>query len=197
MATEKQTNKKTSWQRYADLQAALPTVELDSTNPHFKSKYASLSAVLHESLAIVRDHGFCLSHTLDMGLWHTYLMDAETGEEQQRFVIQFPAELTCQGLGSWITYARRYATMAILNLRVGDDDDGNAASKTMPAPIELITQEQLFALRSVVGSVGFDEDEFCKKYRIKSLEHFNRTWFGKAMDRLLEIRKQQLSEVEE
>ena len=87
--------------------------------------------------------------------------------------------------------------MAILNLRVGDDDDGNAASKTMPAPIELITQEQLFTLRSVVESVGFDEDEFCKKYRIKSLENFNRAWFGKAMDRLLEIRKQQLSEVEE
>jgi hypothetical protein len=41
-----------------------------------------------------------------------------------------------QGQGSAVTYARRYAYMAILGLVADDDDDGNAASrpKVQPKP---------------------------------------------------------------
>jgi len=38
--------------------------------------------------------------------------------------------MSTQGIGSAITYARRYALGAILGLNIDDDDDGNAASQT-------------------------------------------------------------------
>ena len=39
-----------------------------------------------------------------------------------------PAQNTPQGMGSAITYARRYSLSAMLGLAADDDDDGNAAS---------------------------------------------------------------------
>jgi hypothetical protein len=39
-----------------------------------------------------------------------------------------------QGQGSAITYARRYALMAVLGLVADEDDDGNKASAAKPKP---------------------------------------------------------------
>ena len=50
-----------------------------------------------------------------------------------------PSKNDPQGLGSAITYQRRYALGAILGLNIEDDDDGNGASKTGEKPTQNAT----------------------------------------------------------
>ena len=133
--TVKPKENKNAWQRYAELQAALPVVGFDSENPHFRSKYASLAAVLSDSLGLIRDHGFVLVSELTRGEWATSLYDTADGAAADAvcgFQITLPENLSAQALGSWITYARRYGAICVLNLRIAEDDDGNAASGTTP-----------------------------------------------------------------
>ena len=105
----------------------------DSTNPHFKSKFASLKAVIAAIVPVMAKHGIAVVQdlvTMDGGVGcYTYLLH-ESGEEKRfgPFVV-YPTKNDPQGQASASTYARRYGLQAVGNV-VGDvDDDGNAASE--------------------------------------------------------------------
>jgi len=107
----------------------MPAIPKDSNNPFFKSKYAKLEAIqqaikepmINCGLGVVQfpvdKGGLCtrVFHVSGEWLEETYFMDAD--------------KATPQGWGSVITYQRRYALGAVLNLDIDDDDDGNNASK--------------------------------------------------------------------
>lgn len=103
-------------------------IKKGETNPFFKSKYASLADILdviqkplsNNELAFVQfPEG---EHQLTTMLLHT------SGEWISATYSMTPAKNDPQGLGSVITYQRRYALGAVLGLNIDDDDDGNAAS---------------------------------------------------------------------
>lgn len=123
------TSKKTLVEALAEFQKDLPQVGLDSTNPAYKSKYASLGAVTKAVLPKLTEHGFAFSvgSFVDNGL---LILDAhlihESGESRS---LQFPiTETLPQKIGSAITYGRRYALAALTGVVADEDDDGNAAS---------------------------------------------------------------------
>lgn len=109
---------------------AFKPVKKDSTNPHFRSKFASLESVLEatnealaaEGLAVVQfpssKKGFPTLRTI---LVHT------SGESLEDEMLLNAVKNDPQGQGSAITYARRYALMSVLGL-AAEDDDGNTAS---------------------------------------------------------------------
>lgn len=105
------------------------TVKKDATNGGFKTKYATLPAVLKEIADPLKDVGLCFIQmpTGDGGLT-TRLFHSESGEWMQDTMVMKAGAGTPQAFGSAITYARRYALCAILSLSV-EDDDGNEASK--------------------------------------------------------------------
>ena len=106
------------------------TIRKDATNPFFKSKYASLSNILeaiNEPL-IEADLAVCQFPTGENGLT-TILIHGQSGEFMQSAYEMKPVKNDPQGIGSVITYQRRYSLSAILGLNIDDDDDGNAASK--------------------------------------------------------------------
>jgi hypothetical protein len=109
-------------------------IKKDANNPFFKSKYASLSNILDEIDAPLAEAGIVLSQlpTGEDGLI-TILIHAESGEYIQSEYKIHPAKNDPQGVGSAISYARRYALTAILALNV-DDDDANAATHGYNAP---------------------------------------------------------------
>jgi hypothetical protein len=59
----------------------------------------------------------------------TILMHGDSGEFLQGTYNLHAEKINPQGLGSAITYARRYALGAILGLNVDNDDDGNKGSE--------------------------------------------------------------------
>lgn len=105
----------------------------NASNPHFRSKYADLSAVVDVISDALADNGILFEQfpgTPADGLLplDTVITHAPSGhQEVHSFAVPVDSRATVQNLGSALTYARRYALMSIFGL-APEDDDGNRAS---------------------------------------------------------------------
>lgn len=120
----------------AKFQAALPQIDLDGTNPHFKSKYATLGNVTKIVLPALAENGFVFtagSH-VENG---TLILDAKLLHSSGEYeTASFPiTETQPQKVGSAVTYYRRYALASLTGVVADADDDGNATAQQAPAPL--------------------------------------------------------------
>lgn len=103
-----------------------------STNPHFKSRYADLSACVEAVVDALNANGIALTqhtHRADGGVIVETVLLHESGEDLSFGTLFVPSSKNdAQGYGSALTYARRYSLMAACGL-APEDDDGNAASQ--------------------------------------------------------------------
>jgi len=106
-----------------------------STNPHFKNRYADLSACIEAVIDALNANGIFLAqptHEDAAGVTVETLFIHESGETLSCGKLHVPAsKQDAQGYGSALTYARRYSLMAACGI-APEDDDGNAASKKAP-----------------------------------------------------------------
>jgi len=110
-------------------QGNVDKIKKDSNNPFFKSKYASLSTIQDEIQLPLAESGLIYTqHPESNDSLTTLLIHGESGEFFQSTYDMHPSKSDPQSLGSAITYAKRYALVAILGLNIDDDDDGNHAS---------------------------------------------------------------------
>lgn len=104
-----------------------------STNPHFRSKYADLSACVEAVIDALNENGIALMqipHECENGVTVETLFIHESGETLSGGKLHVPAsKQDAQGYGSALTYARRYSLQAACGI-ASTDDDGNAAAKT-------------------------------------------------------------------
>jgi hypothetical protein len=109
-----------------------------SSNPHFRSKYASLDAVIDAVIDGLHDEGFALTqYTEDNkeGAFVRTVLLHESGGLLTLGELFMPAvKNDPQGFGSALTYCRRYSLLSAMGI-APEDDDGNAASKTPVARI--------------------------------------------------------------
>jgi hypothetical protein len=123
-------------------QSKLITVKKESTNPFFKNRYASLSAIIETVQAPLAECGLaiiqqpCGTNQLETILLH------ESGEFIGEVYEMKPTKPGPQELGSVITYQRRYALGAILSLNIDEDDDGNKASEPAKKEIKVMPDER-------------------------------------------------------
>jgi hypothetical protein len=107
-----------------------------SSNPHFRSKYASLDACIEAVIDSLNANGIALmqqTKECDSGVVVETIFLHESGEFLSGGVLHVPAvKHDAQGYGSALTYARRYSLMAACGI-APEDDDGNAASKQKSA----------------------------------------------------------------
>ena len=103
-----------------------------ATNPHFKSRYADLSAVVEAVIDALNANGIALlqvTHPNTNGVAIETLLVHESGQQLSGGILTVPAsKQDPQGYGSALTYARRYSLMAACGI-APEDDDGNAASR--------------------------------------------------------------------
>jgi hypothetical protein len=120
----------------AAAQGEMTAASKDATNPHFKSRYATLASVWDAIRGPLSQHGLSVSQVLEspengVGVAvRTMLLHTSGQWIASRYVMPIGDKLTPQAIGSAITYARRYALSAIVGIAPDDDDDGNAASVT-------------------------------------------------------------------
>ena len=110
-------------------QKAMEPARKASDNPHFGSKYADLSAVQDACFPALNDNGFAVMYingTDEIGAFVDTVFLHESGEKFETRVPLTIDKPTMQGLGSAITYARRYGLMSLAGI-APEDDDGNAA----------------------------------------------------------------------
>lgn len=141
-----------------------------STNPHFRSKYADLSACVEAVIDALNNNGIGLMqncHESDTGVVVETVFIHESGETLSAGKLHVPAAKNDpQGYGSALTYARRYSLMAACGI-APEDDDGNAASKK-PKPVVTIAvagiknatnvQELQQHFKAAVDMAGGDKD---------------------------------------
>lgn len=119
-------------------QAEMPKVEKRGRNPHFKNEYVTLDDLIDSVRPVLNRHGLAIVQppaTLDgnMPALKTILLHGPSGETLESTMPLILQKGDMQGVGSAITYGRRYMLAAMLGIAEGVDDDGNHASAS-PRP---------------------------------------------------------------
>lgn len=113
-------------------QGEFKVIPFDKVNPHFKSKYASLSATIEMIRPILAKHGLSYMQFISTNE-NSYFVDTvlahSSGQKISSSLRLIVGRNDMQGLGSAVTYAKRYALQSILGIAGDEDDDGNQAAK--------------------------------------------------------------------
>jgi ERF superfamily protein len=129
----------------------------DSTNPHYRTRYASLAAIRAAVLPALSAEGLALTQLpctpvdgwagITTGLWHgasgQYLLST----------LRLPvARADAQGYGSALTYARRYALQALCAV-AGDEDDDAEAARPLGTAVRPTQERAVLTLLAQVDGV--------------------------------------------
>lgn len=122
---------------YAALAAAqseMGKATKDAENPHFKSKYADLSAVVDAVRPSLNKHGIAYFHIPEQGEFgHAMKTVLYHGGSDTSITASVPLILGKQdmwGYKSATTYAKRIGLESVTGIAPEDDDDGSAAVGT-------------------------------------------------------------------
>lgn len=124
-------------------QGALKPIAKDGKNPAFRSRYATLDGIMETVRPALAAHGLAVvqgvvhPETGEGGRLVGIMVETRlvhTSGEWLASVVPVPvAKGDAHGLGSALSYGRRYGISALLALSTDEDDDGNAAAKAPPA----------------------------------------------------------------
>lgn len=130
----------------SDLAASLAAAQLEMKNPpkdckgqvgNQKTRYVDLAGVRDAVIPILARHGLAVIQSAgwtDRGPSVTTLLLHASGQWIECDALVLPASRQdAQGHGSAITYARRYALMAMAGIVGDDDDDDGSAASSVPA----------------------------------------------------------------
>lgn len=145
-----------------------------ANNPHFKTKYADLTAVIDAIKPALINHGlFFTQHPKpsEKGITVETVLHHANGDHLSLGELFVPAnKQDAQGFGSALTYARRYALVTAFGVPV-EDDDGNAASKAPPpAKQDVIAPADLTLAIQLCDTIGGNQAQtICEAYKVSAL----------------------------
>jgi hypothetical protein len=144
-------------------QGAIKAALKDSTNPHFRSKYADLSSVIEAVKEPLQANGITFLQGIEDGengvAVETMLL--HVSGEWISSTLKIPAsKQDAQGYGSAITYGRRYGLQSMCGVPA-EDDDGNAATASPPpsritpvaGSLEALSPEDQKKAKAVANSI--------------------------------------------
>jgi hypothetical protein len=148
------------YQAFIAAQKAFGPALKTSTNPHFRSRYADLSACVEAVIDSLNNNGIGLiqtTHECESGVTVETLLVHESGQTITSGRLHVPAsKQDAQGYGSALTYARRYSLMAICGI-APEDDDGNRASKPVEVrAVEVKAEVKEPVKKSRIGKTVYD-----------------------------------------
>jgi hypothetical protein len=117
----------------AAAQAEMGPALKGTENPHFRSKYADLASVMDACLPALNRHGIAVIQPLSENEFGRHVVTRfihSSGETLECPIPLIVGKQDMQGLGSAITYARRYGLMSLAGI-APEDDDGNAAAASV------------------------------------------------------------------
>lgn len=111
------------------VQAEIENASKNAANPHFRSKYADLAEVLNTVRPVMSKHGISITQfpAFENGIASVETIVMHTSGEWMTGISSAPVtKQDAQGVGSALTYLRRYSLAAIAGI-AQEDDDGNSA----------------------------------------------------------------------
>jgi len=131
----------------ATVQSQLEGAKKDSSNPFFKMKYATLASAWDACRDLLTANGLSVVQASSVIEGRSFVLDTILLHESGQWISgQLSVPLVKedpQGLGSAMTYARRYSLMAIVGICPEDDDAEEATKReTAKAPAKPKTEEK-------------------------------------------------------
>lgn len=115
----------------AKAQSAMKPAEFDKVNPAFKSRYATLASIFEACRLPLTANGIAVVQGVEAEgstVRVTTTLLHVSGESLTSTLTLTATQGTPQGIGSAITYGRRYGISALVGVVADEDDDANAAS---------------------------------------------------------------------
>jgi hypothetical protein len=151
--------------------------------------FARFEDIIEAIRPVLGEHGFSLSFRVEKDADRvnvTAILSHRAGHSDET-TLSLPMDTSgsknnVQAIGSSLSYGRRYATCALLNIVTrGEDDDGKLSGD--PGR-ELITHEQADELRDLMESVGADAPKFLRYLKVDTLAELPASRFGEAVAQL-------------
>jgi len=174
----------------AKAQGELENASKSSSNPHFKSKYADLAEIINTTRPVFSANGLsvtqCPSFEAGIVSVETILMHS-SGQWISSTISAPVSKQDAQGVGSAITYCRRYSLAAVAGIAQEDDDANSAVGHSPKAKLKdvsesVITAKQVAEVRQALELVGVDEGLLLHKAQIESVEKMPAVKFSQSMN---------------
>lgn len=157
----------------AKAQGQLENASKSSTNPHFKSKYADLAEVINTVRPVFAEHGLsvmqCPSFEAGVVSVETVVMHS-SGEWMASTVSAPVSKQDAQGVGSAITYCRRYSLAAVAGIAQEDDDANSAVGKAPTKPAakqkQSLNDERFAAALTKVKAGDYDWERLANDWAL-------------------------------
>lgn len=174
--------------------SAIEAATKSANNPHFKSKYADIGAVIDAiKPALVANNLFFTQHPQpsEGGVTVETVLHHASGESMSLGSLFVPANKNdAQGFGSALTYCRRYALVTAFGVPT-EDDDGNAARAAVGqsqggavSQQQPITDEQVVKLQMLLQATASNVKAFCDYFKVAKVEQLPANAFGRAVELL-------------
>jgi hypothetical protein len=155
-------------QAMRDAQAEMRPVVRDATNESNKSRYARLETIDESIRPIYTRHGFALTFTsprTDAGGVTVECVALHSEGHSKTYTLAGgldtagpagkPNKTPIQGLGSSVSYLKRYLTMMVFNIQlINEDDDGNSADP--------ISEQQAWGIRDMLDTLAMEPKRLAK-----------------------------------
>lgn len=144
-------------------QLEMETAKEDSTNPFFRSKYADLKSVVASSRPYLAANGLCVIQRTkpdEKGQVYLYTrLGHASGQWMESKMAIRPAKSDIQGIGSYITYLRRYMYAALVGVVTGEEDDDG--ERAMIRSSKNISNDQIREIENLMDKIeSFDKKKF-------------------------------------
>ncbi len=182
-------------------QESMPTVFKDAENTHTRRRYATLEGVQAVVKPVYTQHGFSLSFGTDTSPVEGHLRIVcdvlHVAGHQTRHVLDIPRDgagarggagvmNAVQGVGSSVSYGRRYLTLMIFNVTLAGDDNDAQGANCSPTEVKEIRK----LITEVEGlGIPFDHAAFLKFLGVSELERLPKTSLMKALHAINEKRR--------
>lgn len=123
----------------ANVQKQLKPALKDAKNPFYKSNYSTLNSVWDSCRDLLADNGLSVVQTnipSESGVIIETILLHESDQWISGALYLPLAKHDPQGVGSAVTYGRRYALASMVGVVADEDDDGNSASRPMTKQVE-------------------------------------------------------------
>lgn len=115
----------------AKAQAQMKVAPFNKVNPHFRNKYADLTAVIDAVRKPLNDNGIAFTQMTENHAGAICLVTRLLHSSGQWMAGEYPlpTNVSPQQLGSALTYAKRYSLAAMAGISSDEDDDAEGARK--------------------------------------------------------------------
>lgn len=185
-------NHKSLVEALAAAQAEMNNAPFDSKSnfsKNGKNNYASLSSVRDATVPILANHGIAVIQGEVVAGAQTLLRTSlyfqpETGDQQHLYsdVPLIMDKNNMHGVGSAMTYAKRYGLASICGIASDEDDDATEAVKhEVPKLTRVITEEELSHLTGLCDQYQTDPAKVCENFGVKELAELSVGDFQKTL----------------